>query len=661
MAKKPLTDPNYETWRQNLSFEDRMNLAKNYTPDLTFPELNPTLKSSAQINAPDLPFLKDSPYTTDIGSFDPYSTWRDSSEPVNVSQEPTDNRTNAEKGLNIFGGTFTPFQDIGNFLEKGIDYNPNKPGRQDQEDLWLDDVDDTYAHENKMDLISRYGTDDMDIIREIIATKHYGDTIGENQMIDPKTGSLIDLPEPPPRPSVPVESEDEFYDEDIVIEPDAPLPEFEDWVAYDQDKVDDMKKYGQWDDNLNFTENIRNYEEWESGYHPFDQNWRRATGKRIWDQDQADAWAYEDILAGAQDQITQSRDDRQEIVNQNIQIRQDNENLINNAKNDLTDQITELEDWLENNQYSGQVDQDGNVIAEVKKVELNNLKNQLENFDPNQVPGLKTEQDVPESLSMIDIEGTKEYEAEQDRLKAIEDEKIAQQNIGEGLGYHPDDPRWQAQHDKFMHMGTPESGKSSDVTEEMYNAKPWRNESQEQVHDSLFEDYQGQDFFEDKNGDGHIDPGEVDVSKMTEKEKKKYEKWAAKDLKRKERRFKNYRTKFGGKDDSGVYRDKDWWKNEYKQRKKDAFQDWKDNRAKPFNRDWRIANNKWTIMPKKREHFDSDEEYNEYKKQRANKMDTWAEIFKGAPGEFGGLAQLFFAAAGANPWEYKDYFGNNEE
>ncbi len=42
----------------------------------------------------------------------------------------------------------------------------------------------------------------------------------------------IKLPEPPPRPSVPVASEDEFFDEDITIE-DTDLEDFDDWEAPD--------------------------------------------------------------------------------------------------------------------------------------------------------------------------------------------------------------------------------------------------------------------------------------------------------------------------------------------------------------------------------------------------------------------------------------------
>ena len=48
----------------------------------------------------------------------------------------------------------------------------------------------------------------------------------------------IKLPEPPPRPSVPVASEDEFFDEDITIE-DTDLEDFDDWEA----PTDNNKKF----------------------------------------------------------------------------------------------------------------------------------------------------------------------------------------------------------------------------------------------------------------------------------------------------------------------------------------------------------------------------------------------------------------------------------
>ncbi len=46
----------------------------------------------------------------------------------------------------------------------------------------------------------------------------------------------IKLPEPPPRPSVPVASEDELFDEDITIE-DTELEDFGDWVLPDDNNA----------------------------------------------------------------------------------------------------------------------------------------------------------------------------------------------------------------------------------------------------------------------------------------------------------------------------------------------------------------------------------------------------------------------------------------
>ena len=46
------------------------------------------------------------------------------------------------------------------------------------------------------------------------------------------------IPEPPARPSVPIASEDEFFDEDITIE-DTDLEDFEDWVAPEDEGPED--------------------------------------------------------------------------------------------------------------------------------------------------------------------------------------------------------------------------------------------------------------------------------------------------------------------------------------------------------------------------------------------------------------------------------------
>ncbi len=52
----------------------------------------------------------------------------------------------------------------------------------------------------------------------------------EIETFDKPQTEQIKLPEPPPRPSVPVASEDEFFDEDITIE-DTDLEDFDDWEA----------------------------------------------------------------------------------------------------------------------------------------------------------------------------------------------------------------------------------------------------------------------------------------------------------------------------------------------------------------------------------------------------------------------------------------------
>ena len=50
------------------------------------------------------------------------------------------------------------------------------------------------------------------------------------------------IPEPPARPSVPIASEDEFFDEDITIE-DTDLEDFEDWEAPDAQNINNKFEY----------------------------------------------------------------------------------------------------------------------------------------------------------------------------------------------------------------------------------------------------------------------------------------------------------------------------------------------------------------------------------------------------------------------------------
>ena len=54
--------------------------------------------------------------------------------------------------------------------------------------------------------------------------------IEEIETFDIPQTEQIKIPEPPARPSVPIASEDEFFDEDITIE-DTDLEDFEDWIA----------------------------------------------------------------------------------------------------------------------------------------------------------------------------------------------------------------------------------------------------------------------------------------------------------------------------------------------------------------------------------------------------------------------------------------------
>ena len=54
--------------------------------------------------------------------------------------------------------------------------------------------------------------------------------VEEIETFDIPQTEQIKIPEPPARPSVPVASEDEFFDEDITIE-DTDFDDFEDWDA----------------------------------------------------------------------------------------------------------------------------------------------------------------------------------------------------------------------------------------------------------------------------------------------------------------------------------------------------------------------------------------------------------------------------------------------
>jgi hypothetical protein len=194
-------------------------------------------------------FLQNSPYTVDQPSFDPYSSFRD------FNQRQLSSQMTPEKpGF---------FQKLGQGI-KDFFGNPVKPNEKGEgifsgTSLGSDAISDYYDYDSydfdpfgeitsaeekaaQQDLINTYGTADMNEIRKIAAESYYGGqgiNLGRYQMIDPDTGSIIDLPEPPPRPSMSVESEDEFYDDDIVIE-DSPMPNYDD--LYDQVMEEDYNK-----------------------------------------------------------------------------------------------------------------------------------------------------------------------------------------------------------------------------------------------------------------------------------------------------------------------------------------------------------------------------------------------------------------------------------
>ena len=62
--------------------------------------------------------------------------------------------------------------------------------------------------------------------------------VDEIETFDIPQTEQIKIPEPPARPSVPIASEDEFFDEDITIE-DTDLEDFEDWMAPDDGGPED--------------------------------------------------------------------------------------------------------------------------------------------------------------------------------------------------------------------------------------------------------------------------------------------------------------------------------------------------------------------------------------------------------------------------------------
>tara|TARA_R100000781_G_scaffold84277_1_gene51874 strand:+ start:1641 stop:3242 length:1602 start_codon:yes stop_codon:yes gene_type:complete len=240
---EPVTSLPTQVPQLNMPSMDNFNLVNEQTMNNRF-----TNPQNAQ-------FLQNSPYTVDQPSFDPYSSFRD------FNQRQLSSQMTPEKpGF---------FQKLGQGI-KDFFGNPVKPNKKGEgifsgTSLDTDVISDYHGYDNtfdfdpfgeitaaeekaaQQDLINTYGTADMNEIRKIAAESYYGGqgiNLGKYQMIDPDTGGIIDLPKPPPRPSMSVEPEDEFYDDDIVIE-DSPMPNFDQTLVELEDFNKDlaMKDY----------------------------------------------------------------------------------------------------------------------------------------------------------------------------------------------------------------------------------------------------------------------------------------------------------------------------------------------------------------------------------------------------------------------------------
>jgi len=217
----------------NMPSMDNFNLVNEQTMNNRF-----TNPQNAQ-------FLQNSPYTVDQPSFDPYSSFRDFNQRQfadNISQSPATEQLNTpEQGLtfgqkfrNFFGNPVERKEGEGLFANTGLSQEAIESSNERMGQTDYDPFGDDIAAEERaaqQDLMDRYGTTDMNEIRQIAAEGYYGD-LANNQMIDPETGSLIELPKAPPRPSMDIASDDEFYDEDIVVEEGSSMPNYDD--LYDQ-------------------------------------------------------------------------------------------------------------------------------------------------------------------------------------------------------------------------------------------------------------------------------------------------------------------------------------------------------------------------------------------------------------------------------------------
>ena len=210
--QEPITTLPAQIPQLNMPSMDNFNLVNEQTMNNKF-----TNPQNAQ-------FLQNSPYTVDQPSFDPYSSFRDFNQrqlASNMSQSnaPEQGLTFGQKVKNFFGNPIEREEGEGLFANTGLGQEAIEGYNERMGQTDYDPFGDDIAAEERaaqQDLMDRYGTTDMDEIRQIAAEGYYGD-LANNQMIDPETGSLIELPKAPPRPSMDIASDDEFYDEDINI------------------------------------------------------------------------------------------------------------------------------------------------------------------------------------------------------------------------------------------------------------------------------------------------------------------------------------------------------------------------------------------------------------------------------------------------------------
>ena len=230
---EPVTGLPTQVPQLNIPSMDNFNLVNEQTMNNKF-----TNPQNAQ-------FLQSSPYTVDQPSFDPYSSFRDFNQRQfanNMSQSPNAGQLDSpEQGLtfgqkvkNFFGNPVEREEGEGLFANTGLGQEAIEGYNERMGQTDYDPFGDDIAAEEKaaqQDLMDRYGTTDMNEIRQIAAEGYYGD-LDNNQMIDPETGSLVELPKAPPRPSMDIASDDEFYDEDIVMGEGSSMPNYDD--LYDQ-------------------------------------------------------------------------------------------------------------------------------------------------------------------------------------------------------------------------------------------------------------------------------------------------------------------------------------------------------------------------------------------------------------------------------------------